>query len=185
MAKDFMAFSYALAAECGPYDEASVLPESCDIQLTLSRNDRPQPFHLICEHDSVIVAMSGRGRIEFRETSVLYEDYSLGDVIYVPAGIPHRILPAEESIHHRFKLPESKLEGLAWYCDECAAEIHRDIWSLENSIPQEGYLRACEAFNGDATLRRCPGCKAEHEKIDLNGYHWDETVDARRRESEA
>ena len=185
MAKDFMAFSYALAAECGPYDEASVLPESCDIELTLSRNDRAQPFHLICEHDTVIVAMSGSGRIEFKDTSVLYEDYTLGDVIYVPAGTPHRIRPAEESIHHRFKLPESKLEGLAWYCDECAAEIHRDVWSLEDSLPQEGYLRACRGFNENVERRRCKRCRWEHARLDLDGYRWETIVGERRNQGEA
>ncbi len=182
MGKDFMAFTYQLAANCGPYDEAPVLPDNYDIQLTLSRNDRAQPFHLICEHDSVIVTMSGSGRIEFKGTTVQHEDYALGDVIYVPAGTPHRILPSEESIHHRFKLPESKVEGLAWYCDGCAEEIHRDVWSLEDCPPQEGYLRACEAFNADSALRRCKACSTEHAKIDLGDYRWEQIAAEQRRE---
>jgi len=184
MGKDFMAFSYELAAKCGPYDEAPVLPDNFDIQLTLSRNDRAQPFHLICEHDSVIIAMSGSGRIEFKESSVLHEDYALGDVVYVPAGTPHRILPAEESIHHRFKLPESKLEGLAWYCDDCGEEIHRDVWSLEGSPPQEGTFRACEAFNADAELRRCKACNTEHAKLELAAFRWAEIVGEQESRSE-
>ena len=181
MGKDFMAFTYELAAKCGPYDEAPVLPDNLDIQLTLSRNDRVQPFHLICEHDTVIVAMSGSGRIEFKESSVLHENYALGDVVYVPAGVPHRIIPSEESIHHRFKLPESKVEGLAWYCEICGQEVHRDVWSLVESTPQEGYFRACRAFNGDAELRRCNACSAEHTKLELEGYRWEEVVEEQRK----
>jgi 3-hydroxyanthranilate 3,4-dioxygenase len=174
MGKEFMAFTYELAAKCGPYDEKSVLPKDLDIQLTLSRNDRPQPFHLICEHDSVIVVMSGRGRVEFKGSSVREESYVLGDVIYIPAGTPHRILPSEESIHHRFKLPESKLEGLAWYCDDCGEELHRVVWALADRLPQEGYLSACNDFNADDTLRQCDHCRTEHPKIDLDGYRWEQ-----------
>ncbi|HEB90364.1 MAG TPA: hypothetical protein ENI85_12405 [Deltaproteobacteria bacterium] len=180
MGKEFMAFTYALAAGSGPYDEASVLPDDLDIQLTLSRNDRPQPFHLICEHDSVLVTMSGRGRVEFKGTSVLHEDYQLGDVLYVPAGTPHRILPLEASIHHRFKLPESRLEGVAWYCEGCSEELHRVVWALSETLPQEGYLAACEEFNANGSLRRCRTCNAEHARLDLEGYRWDEISRARR-----
>jgi len=169
-----MAFSDALAVQAGPYDEASVLPEGLDIQLTLSRNDRPQPFHLICEYDSVIVCMSGGGRVEFEGVSVRHHDYVLGDVIYVPAGTPHRIVPSEESIHHRFKLPESRLEGVAWYCPACGQQIHRVVWSLTDTLAQEGYLSACQGFNADQAHRRCEHRDAEHPPIDLEGYRWEQ-----------
>lgn len=185
MGKEFMAFTYTLAAQSGPYDEASILPESLDITLTLSRNDRPQPFHLICEHDSVIVVMSGSGRVEFKGTSVLHQDYVLGDVVYVPAGTPHRILPSEESIHHRFKLPESKLEGLAWYCDGCGEELHRVVWALADTLPQEGYSSACDRFNSDEELRRCGRCSTTHPEIDLGGYRWGEIARERRSGADA
>ena len=42
------------AREAGPYDEYPVLPAEIDPQLHLSRNDRPQPFFLICERDTVL-----------------------------------------------------------------------------------------------------------------------------------
>ena len=174
MAKQHMAFTFGLAAQSGPYHETSILPADLDIQLTLSRNDRPQPFHLICEHDTVLVAMSGRGRVEFRQSSVLYFGYAPGDVIYVPAGVPHRILPSEESIQHRFKLPESELEGVAWYCEGCGAELHRDIWSLVDASPRQGYLRACTRFNDEASLRCCGSCGATRPELDLVSYRWEE-----------
>jgi 3-hydroxyanthranilate 3,4-dioxygenase len=180
MGKEFVTFTYALAAQSGPYDEASILPETLDIELTLSRNDRPQPFHLICEHDSVLVVMSGQGRIEFKGSSVLHQDYVLGDVVYVPAGTPHRILPSEESIHHRFKLPESQLEGLAWYCEDCGEELHRVVWALADTLPQEGYLNACNHFNSDEELRQCGRCSAKHPKLDLDGYRWERIAQERR-----
>ena len=40
------------APEAGPYDEFPTFPPGIDPQLCLSRNDRPQPFYLICGKDS-------------------------------------------------------------------------------------------------------------------------------------
>jgi len=180
VAKQHLAFTFALAAGCGPYDERAVVPDSVDLELNLSRNDRPQPFHLICEHDSVLLTMSGSGRVEFKGSAVLYHDYALADVIYVPAGTPHRILPASESVHHRFKLPESELEGVAWYCEACGGEIHRDVWALAEELPQEGYLRACTDFNADVASRRCGGCGATHPTLELDGFRWAEIAAERR-----
>src|SRR5262252_2071864 len=53
------------AKAAGPYDEYPVLPPDIDPQLHLSRNDRPQPFFLICEHDCVLTQMSGRATVLF------------------------------------------------------------------------------------------------------------------------
>ena len=41
------------AAKRGPYDEFPMFPPGIDPQIHVSRNNRPQPFHLICEHDTV------------------------------------------------------------------------------------------------------------------------------------
>jgi len=180
VAKNHLAFTFALAPDSGPYGERQIVPDEVDLRLTLSRNDRPQPFHLICQHDSVLLTMSGEGRVAFAGSSVSHHDYALGDVIYVPAGTPHRILPASVSVHHRFKLPESEFEGVAWYCEGCGAEIHRDVWALAEELPQEGYLRACRGFNADAALRSCGACGAVHPSLELEGFRWEEIASERR-----
>ena len=181
MAKEQHAsFTFSDAAGCGNYDERPILPEYVDLQLTLSRNDRPQPFHLICEHDSVLAVMAGEGTVEFKDTSVLHHRYSAGDYIYVPAGTPHRIVPESESIQYRYKLPESELEGVAWYCDECGEEVHRDVWELAKELPQEGYQRACDEFNADERLRKCTRCEVIHPRIDTQGTRWAEVASASR-----
>lgn len=180
MASPYTGWSYALAAEAGPYDERSLLPEDLDIALTIGRSDRPQPFHLICQHDTVLVAMAGTGRVEFAEGSVRWFDYALGDVVYVPAGMPHRIVPGEVSVHHRFKLPESELEGVAFCCEGCGHELHRRLWSLADELPQEGYLRGCQEFNEDAGRRKCTRCGDERPPVDLDGYRWQEIARAQR-----
>ena len=174
MSKQTMMFSFALASSSGPYDEASILPDDLDIRLTLSRNGVPQPFHLICEHDSVLVTLSGEGEVEFKGSSVNEFEYGPGDVVYVPAGTPHRIVPSLESIHHRFKLPESELEGVAFHCDCCGAELHREIFALADELPQAGYLRVCTTFMADPVLRRCAGCGELHPELSLDAFRWAE-----------
>ena len=174
MGKEQMILPFVLAAGAGPYDEAPVLSEDLDIRLTLSRSAVAQPFHLICQHDSTLVFMSGNGGVVFKGSSVRRYDYSPGDVVYVPAGTPHRILPASETIHHRFKLPESQLEAVAWYCEDCGSEVHRDVFDLHEELPQEGYLRACREFSADEGLRRCARCDSVHAPCVLEGYRWRE-----------
>lgn len=174
MADTYMGFSYALAAEAGPHDERPLLPSGLDIVLTISRSDQPQPFHLICQHDSVLVTMAGKGRVAFAGSAVRHFDYETGDVVYVPAGTPHRIVPTSESIHHRFKLPESDAEGVAFCCERCGREMHRLLWSLADELPQEGYLRGCAEFNADPARRTCAACQAVHPQVDLGPYRWSE-----------
>jgi hypothetical protein len=106
MARNLMVFSFAAAANAGPYDERPMLPGSLDLQIHLSKNDRRQPFFLICEHDTVLFALSGAGHVEYKDASVLRHSYTVGDHLYVPAGVPHRIVPSSETIQYRYKLPE-------------------------------------------------------------------------------
>ena len=175
-----ISFTFADAVDCGNYDERPVLPKDVDLQLMLSRNDRPQPFHLICEHDSVLAVMAGEGRVEFEGSAIRHYRYSVGDYIYVPAGTPHRMVPEAESILYRYKLPESQLEGVAWYCEECGSEIHRDVWELAEELPQEGYQRACKEFNAESSARTCPQCGVIHPEIDLSGTRWAEVASTSR-----
>ncbi len=162
------------APEAGPYDELPTFPPGIDPQLCLSRNDRPQPFYLICEHDTVIVQMSGSGRVIFKGGSVNYHTLEPGDFVYVPARTPHRIVPTTESVQYRFKPDRPGLEGVTWYCERCDHELWREIWDTAEELPQEGYLRACRAFNADPALRTCRTCGEVHAAIDLAGYRWAE-----------
>jgi hypothetical protein len=174
MARDIHFSTFAAAATAGPYDERPMLPASIDLQMNLSRNDRPQPFFLVCQHDSVLVVMSGEGRVQFKDAPVLWHSYVPGDFIYVPAGTPHRIVPATESIQYRYKLPESELEAMAWYCEGCGAVLHRDTWELAEEKAQAAYLRACREFSEDLARRTCGSCGTVHPAIDLAPYRWEE-----------
>jgi hypothetical protein len=185
MPRNHQVVTFAAAPHAGPYDERPMLPETLDLQIHLSRNDRPQPFFLVCEHDTVLFAMKGSGHVEYREASVLRHGYEIGDHLYVPAGVPHRIIPETETIQYRYKLPESELEGVAWYCEGCGQELYREIFEIKSELPQEAYLRIAGAFNKDQSLRTCRKCSTVHPALDLSPYRWEQLAAELKKEAAA
>jgi len=172
MPRSRMFDTFREAPAFGPFDEYPVLSPGVDPQLHLSRNDRPQPFYLICGKDSVLVQMSGGATVHFKLSDVLRYRLRTGDFVYIPAGTPHCIVPEGIALNYRYKAERAGLEGVAWYCPRCDAEIHRDVWDTEVELPQEGYARASAAFNRDPALRACPACGVEHPPLDLHGFRW-------------
>ncbi len=164
--------TFVEADKAGPYDEYPMFPPGTDPQICLSRNARPQPFHLVCEQDTLLVQMSGEGRVYFETGPVRYHTLEPGDFVYLPGGTPHRIVPESESVQYRFKAEHAGLEGVAWYCERCGAEIRRDEFDTAQELPQEAYLRLCEQFNASEELRRCPQCAALHPRVDIAGNRW-------------
>jgi 3-hydroxyanthranilate 3,4-dioxygenase len=157
--------TYKEAAERGNYDEFPMLELGIDPQLHLSRNSVAQPFFLICEQDTIVAQMSGSARIEFRNSPANYFNMALGDFVYVPGGTPHRLIPQTESVHLRYKAAQPGLEAVAWYKND--EEVARVTWDCAKELPQEAYLRACRAFNADASLRK------DMPEIDLSPFQWD------------
>jgi hypothetical protein len=166
------------AREAGPYDEFPVLPPDVEPQLHLSRNDRPQPFYLICERDTVLAQVSGEATVTFAEGPARYFTLEPGDYVYVPAGTPHRITPRTESVQLRYNAKTPGLEGIAWYCATCGGEVAREEWDTADELPQDAYWRICQAFNADAARRTCGRCGAEHPPADLTGIRWPEIAAA-------
>ena len=166
----------------GAFDEYPIFPPGKDPQLCLSRNDCAQPFHLICQHDTILAQLSGTGRVEFQGGSVRYFDLKMGDFVYVPAGFAHRYTAATPSIQYRYKPEKPGLEAVAWYCPRCSAEIHRETWDTERELPQEGYVRATARFNADAALRTCKSCGTVHPAIDVSRFKWAEIAQELRAE---
>jgi len=170
--KTFQAFKEAGLA--GPYDERPMLPDDVHVQMCLSRNDRPQPFHLICEKDTLLALLRGEGQVEFKSTSVSSFALEFGDHVYVPAGVPHRIVPSGECVVLRYTAQQPGLEGAAWYCEHCGAELWRSVWDTAVTLSQEGYTAACEQFNRSNDLRHCASCSSDRTAIDLTPYRWRE-----------
>lgn len=168
------------APEAGPYDEWPIVPPDVEPQVHLSRNDRPQPFWLVCQYDTLLVQLAGEATVELKEAPVLWYTLEVGDFVYVPGGTPHHIVPRGESVQLRYKAREPGLEAVAWYCTGCGAEVWYDEWDTAEELPQEGYWRACQAFNAEREQRLCPRCGAEHPPVELAGIRWPELAAALR-----
>ncbi|NIB38373.1 hypothetical protein HBA55_02180 [Pseudomaricurvus alkylphenolicus] len=164
-------------AKCSEYDEYPILTAGIDPQMHLSRSNHQQPFYLICQKDTVLAQMTGYGTLELKDSAMLYHDVKPGDHVYLPAGTPHRYTPSEESVQYRYKAENAGLEGVAWYCDNCGEELKREIWDTAIELPQQGYQRACEAFNASSADRHCNSCGTEHPKVNLELYRWTEITD--------
>ena len=167
-----MFYTFKEAARGGAYDEMPMLPAGIDPQLHLSRNEADQPFWLILEKDSVLVQMSGAARVEMRDGPVLWEDIVPGDFLYIPGGTPHRIKPKEPSVMYRFKAEQAGLEAVAWYCEQCHAQLYRRLWDTAQELPQDGYQKSCLEFNSHVQHRTCGACGTVHPDIKLNDYRW-------------
>jgi len=166
--------SFADIDSYGSYDEVPVLLEEIDPQVHVSKADRPQPFYLICEKDSLLVQMSGAATIRLQHPQLRYFDTVPGDYVYIPAGTPHRIEPKQAGMIHRYKAATTQLEGVAWYCPACEHEVHREVWPYTQELPQAAYLRSTQAFNESEDRRRCPRCQSVHPPVSLDGTRWSE-----------
>jgi len=162
-----MLHAFKAAKEVGNYQDAAVLPEHVDPQLHLSNNSVTQPFYLVCEHDTVVGQLSGAARIRLRETSVNAFGMEPGDLVYVPAGTPHRIEPVTPSVQIRYKVRDSKREGAVWTCPHCDEQIARLDWQLTEP-PSAAYAAACQWFNHQYAGTQCPGCSQPVAAVDLH-----------------
>jgi len=164
------------AAKLGAYAEMPMLPEDKQVQVHLSRNDRPQPFHLICGKDTLLALISGAAKVEFKGTGVDHFALKPGSFVYVPAGAAHRIVPAETSVMMRYKQMQAGLEGVAWYCESCDAEIYREVWDTATMLSQAKYEEVSTHFAADSSLRTCRACGSTHPAPDLEGFPWSDVA---------
>ena len=172
-----MLHAFRAAKDVGNYEDAAVLPEAVDPQLYLSRNWLPQPFHLICQKDTVVTQLSGAAQLALRDSSVKTFRMTVGDLAYIPAGTPHQIIPVEEGVCLRYMPLAAGVVGAAWYCPGCEVELHRDEWEHVDDLPAAGfYAKACARFNADHQARTCGKCGSVHPTIDLSAYGWQEGV---------
>lgn len=164
----------------GSYDDYPVGPRGTDPMPHLSRNRVAQPFFLVSAADQVLIQMAGEGELELKEARVTRMKLVPGDTIYIPAGVPTRLVPHGENLQIRLKVEPPAREAVAWYCAGCGELVHgREIAC---DVPQEGYWEAVHLFNEDASLRICPGCSAVHPPVDLGDIAWPAVVAALRAE---
>jgi len=160
----------------GSYDDYPVGQPGTDPMPHLSRNRCAQPFFLVSEADQVLIQMSGRGEIHFRDSEPALLALEPGDTVYIPACVPSRIVPHDENIQIRLKVEPAVREAVAWYC-ECGAVVH-SIEIAADALKQEAYLAAVHAFN--ASARACPSCARVHPVAELGDIAWADTAAALR-----
>lgn len=160
------------------FDEFPMLRPEIDPQVHLSRNTVDQPFHLLCEKDTVLAQFSGRTRLVFRDGAVRYFDLDPGDYVYVPAGRAHRVLTLEAGAVLRYKAARPGAEAAVWYCETCGEELDRHVFDADAGPVQAGYQFAAERHNAEPERRFCAACGAVHDPIDLSPFRWSAVAEA-------
>ena len=153
-------------------DEFPLTDPEIDPQVHVSKADVDQPFFLICEKDTVLVQMTGEGRVVFRDSLLLETPTEPGTFVYVPAGVPHRFLMSEPGALYRYKARVAGLEAVVFACERCGTELFRRVWDTAVTVPQQGWVDATEAFNTDVAARTCACCSTEHPPVDLTPFRW-------------
>jgi len=154
----------------GSYDEFPVGPRGTDPMPHLSRNRVTQPFYVVCAADQVLIQMAGQGELRFAddvEPSTMR--LAPGDSVYIPAGVPSRVVPDGEVVQLRLKAEPPAKEAVAWYCAACRALVHGV--ELDDAVVQRGWARAVAEFNADDKLRTC-GCGVVHPRAELGDTAW-------------
>jgi hypothetical protein len=167
----------------GSFDDFPIGQLGLDPMPHLSRSSTPQPFFLVTELDEVLIQMAGTAEIQFRELDTASMCLVPGDTVYLPAGVPSRIVPQGEVVQIRLKGQPPLREAIAWYCECCGELVHAHEFS--DPIPQRQYWQTVTAFNADAALRTCGACGAVHPAVDLGDIAWPQVVEALEAETEA
>lgn len=138
--------------------EIAQLTQSSDLHMQLSRIDAAPPYFVIYEADSVLNQLAGTGTLECRLSNVRWHGLVPGDIVYIPAGTPHRYVPAEESVQLKYKAANPGAEAVGWFCRRCDTELFRRTFDPAAAPVEDGYAAAVEAFEGDPTRHSCPTC---------------------------
>lgn len=156
----------------GSFDDFPALMAGADPMPHLSRNTVSQPFFLANDQDELLINVSGEGEIWFEGERPERMQLVAGDSVYLPAGVPSRIITRTPSQQVRFKAETPGNEAVAWYCAECRGVVHWQAIDPNKAAPQDQYWSAVEAFNRDTEARTCPSCGSLHPQAELGDIAW-------------
>lgn len=86
-------------------------------------------------------------------------DLSPGDMMTVPAKIPHSPIRHENSIGlvvERVREGKGYTDGLLWYCDNCNTKLHDTYFELKNI--ETDFLPRFKEYYASEELRTCKSC---------------------------
>lgn len=164
----------------GSFDDFPALPPGSDPMPHISRNTVSQPFYLVSDRDQTLINLVGEGEVWFQGERPERMQVVANDCIYIPAGVPCRIITRTPSLQIRFKAEAPAREAVAWYCDACGELLHWRSIDTSVEIPQAVYWEATQAFNQDEGTRTCPACGAVHERVELGDIAWPQVAAALR-----
>ena len=118
-------------------------------------------FFLVSDQDQTLINLTGEGEIRLAGERSERLQLVAGDSVYLPAGIPGRVITHTLSLQVRFKAVPPGREVAVWYCSDCQAVVYWRSIDAATQIPQAAYWQAVQDFNTDAASRTCPECKAE------------------------
>ncbi len=162
----------------GSFDDFPALPPGIDPMPHISRNTISQPFFLVSDQDHTLINLTGEGEIWFAGEHAERLQLVAGDSVYLPAGIPSRVITHAPSLQVRFKAETPGREAVVWYCADCHTIVNWQAIDTGTEIPQQAYWQAVRTFNTDTTKRICPACGTEHPRVELGDIAWPAVADA-------
>jgi 3-hydroxyanthranilate 3,4-dioxygenase len=165
----------------GSFDDFPALPPGTDPMPHISRNTVSQPFYLVSDQDQVLINFAGEGELWLKGNEPERMALVAGDSVYLPAGIPSRVVTHTPSLQVRFKAETPGREAVVWYCPGCGNIVDWRSIDTGQQLPQEVYWEAIQAFNDDAARRTCRHCGTIHPRVDLGDIAWPAVAAAIRR----
>ena len=142
-----------------------------------------QPLVPVTDQDQVLINLAGEGEFWLKGHEPERTPLVAGDCIYLPAGIPSRVVTHTPSLQVRFKAETPGREAVVWYCPRCDNIVNWRSIDTDQEIPQEAYWEATQAFNADAARRTCRECGTVHPPVDLGDIAWPAVAQAIRNAS--
>ncbi|MFI5267899.1 MAG: 3-hydroxyanthranilate 3,4-dioxygenase [Chloroflexota bacterium] len=144
----------------GPVANKEVFPQSEFIfQIIRGPNSR-NDFH-IDPGDEIFYQLEGTIRVDVIEDGRRKQNIlNQGDVLLVPAGVPHSPLRPAGSwgLVVERKRRADELDGILWFCEQCNAKLY------ERSFPMQDIgteiREAIDDFFGSMEHRTCGSCGA-------------------------
>ena len=144
----------------GPVANKEVFPQSEFIFQIIRGPNARNDFH-VDPGDEIFYQLEGAIRVDVmehgRRTQHLLHE---GDVLLVPAGVPHSPLRPAGSwglVVERKRAP-GELDGIVWFCDRCDARLYERTFPLTD-IGAE-IRAAIDAFYATTDQRTCRQCGA-------------------------
>jgi 3-hydroxyanthranilate 3,4-dioxygenase len=144
-----------------PVANKEVFPESEFIYQIVRGPNARNDFHLD-PGDEIFYQLRGDITVRCREADGRLRDVPVreGEAMLVRAGTPHCPIRPPDTwglVIERKRRPD-ELDALAWFCDQCGAELYRETFACADI--EQALRPIIERFNASQNLRTCKRCGA-------------------------